>query len=492
MAPVRASSGRVPDLQVVTRKEMLDRLHATTNHILYKVPSAVGTLKSVIQENFPHSSDTLKEHVDFVTNILQLTSYAPYLKADIIALIIERLAKVDVQTQVDIEELEEDLQEELEDTLFKEVSTLVENEEDGAAAGDVSDSDDESVLEEFDDPAHKRLKELKDEVAKMDAMMDLLFAHYQPIFSKASIFDQEAALDQIIAMFTRTILPTYRSRHIQFLLFHFAQASEHLSERFVQALVSIILERNQPTMYKRSAAAYLASFIARGARVNRDLVQSIFNVLSKELNRLRNTHEQNHNCGPDLQRFGVYYTIFQALLYIFCFRWRDLLADELEDDNFDVEELQGRWPRVVVDTYSRNIASKMNPLKVCAPAIVNQFAVVSRQLQVLYINDKILMNKRIRLTGSTFGGSDGIALRESALTAKTGESVFQLDAYFPFDPYLLPVSKRWLNEEYNSWKPVPGMGFENQESDSEEEEDEEDEEEKEYDEPTETESVGSR
>jgi len=76
--------------------------------------------------------------------------------------------------------------------------------------------------------------------------------------------------------------------------------------------------------------------------------------------------------------------------------------------------------------------------------------------------------------------------RETALSAKSGEAMYQLDAYFPFDPYNLPRSKRWMEGDSLEWRPVPGMEFDDEEDSDSEEEDDEDEEE--YDEPTETES----
>ena len=34
---------------------------------------------------------------------------------------------------------------------------------------------------------------------------------------------------------------------------------------------------------------------------------------------------------------------------------------------------------------------------------------------------------------------------------------FQLDAYFPFDPYTLPRSRRWLEGDYVEWRGIPGV-----------------------------------
>ena len=43
------------------------------------------------------------------------------------------------------------------------------------------------------------------------------------------------------------------------------------------------------------------------------------------------------------------------------------------------------------------------------------------------------------------------------MTAKHGDRAHQLEAYFPFDPYRLPRSKKWLVGDYIEWRGVPGL-----------------------------------
>jgi len=47
-----------------------------------------------------------------------------------------------------------------------------------------------------------------------------------------------------------------------------------------------------------------------------------------------------------------------------------------------------------------------------------------------------------------------------------------LDSYFPFDPFLLKKSKRWIDGCYVEWKPVPGLEEEEEEDSDINEEDE--------------------
>lgn len=65
---------------------------------------------------------------------------------------------------------------------------------------------------------------------------------------------------------------------------------------------------------------------------------------------------------------GVFYAVLQTVFLIFCFRWRDLLKDEQDED----EELRGsgksakKWmPEMGV--IQRAVTSVLNPLKVRLP-----------------------------------------------------------------------------------------------------------------------------
>ncbi|KAM4054922.1 RNA polymerase I specific transcription initiation factor RRN3 domain-containing protein [Hirsutella rhossiliensis] len=123
---------------------------------------------------------------------------------------------------------------------------------------------------------------------------------------------------------------------------------------------------------------------------------------------------------------------------------------------------------------SVQIFGKLNPLKVCAPVIVEEFAKLAHRLNFMYIYPLVESNKRIRLSqylSSTY--ATGGALRDAGYEAQ-GESFHQLDPYFPFDPYQLPVSKRWLENDYVHWKSVPGLNADEDDSDGMEEDEERD------------------
>ncbi|KAI9680022.1 MAG: hypothetical protein M1817_005037 [Caeruleum heppii] len=444
------------------------RAHVAIKYLLRLIPSASNTLASLLPSIFPDSTATKSEHADFVRNLLRLVGYAPELKSDVLAIITERLVKIDVQVQNDLEYFEDEESEDLVTAAVRSKSEAVLGLE-----GDDADSDTESISsDESVDEETRRLQEVKANVQKMDIIMELLFEYYAPSFETPTSIECHDDFDLLLNHFSRIILPTYRSRHTQFLLFHFAQTSPLLIDAFAGTCIHLAFDHGRSAIAKQSAAAYLASFVARGSRVPGQVVHDVFDLIGAQLDSVRRDQEQLCR-GPDLRRYGTFYAMVQALLYIFCFRWRDLLLDAedyLEDEDptsFDGRDLT--WAPGVKDILTRTIYSKLNPLKICSPSIVNEFARIAHHLRFIYIFPLLETNKRLRLSASstsitsqarsTTAASSAYSIpeRETALSARKDEAHQQLDAYFPFDPYQLPVSKRWIEGDYVEWRGIPGL-----------------------------------
>ncbi|KAI9760637.1 MAG: hypothetical protein M1835_000124 [Candelina submexicana] len=475
LSNTQGATGRLPNLPIVRRPQYFSRTHMALRFLLQLIPSASGALSPILAATFPHPSDTKKTHVDYVKNLIRILEYAPELRANVLSLITERLVKIDVQIQIELEDLEEEAGE----NVIHGASLHVDDSK-GDIVSDTDESEVGSVSSEEDmDEEAQRIQEVRSNIAKMDAILDMLFTFYEPCFSKTRTNDSNKVFDLLLAHLTTIILPTYRSRHTQFLLFHFAQTSSQLVERFTGLCMTTARDDKRPTIVRQTSTAYLASFIARGAHVESHVVRDVFAHIGVLLERIR--FEQESACrGPDLRRHGLYYSLSQALLYIFCFRWRDLLAspeDYVEEDDpatFDGEELT--WSTGVKEILIRSIYSKFNPLKVCSPSIANEFARVANHLRFIYVYPLLETNKRLRLSQFLGYGHSASAYnqpsRETALSARKDEGQYQLDTYFPFDPYSLPISKRWIESDYLEWKGVPGLRDPEADVDSEMEADE--------------------
>jgi RNA polymerase I-specific transcription initiation factor RRN3 len=165
----------------------------------------------------------------------------------------------------------------------------------------------------------------------------------------------------------------------------------------------------------------------------------------------------------------------QALLYLFCFRWRDLIIDSETSrvDYDDPASYLGQdhdWMLGLKQGLTNNIFSKLNPLKVCSPGIVAEFAKLAHHLGLMYIYPRLESNKRIQLSQFVGAYSTGGALRDTGYDPQD-EKWTHLDPYFPFDPYQLPISRRWLEESdtYVPWTSIPGLNGVDEEEDDDDE-----------------------
>ncbi|KAI2710210.1 hypothetical protein CBS147332_5911 [Penicillium roqueforti] len=455
--------GRLPGYAVVTPSEMHTRVHMAMRHVLRLIPAGSGSLSPILSAQFPFDTDPASANIAYTRNLIHIITYAPELQSDILALITEKLVKVDVEIQVDMEDFEE----EVGDEFLHEID-------------DSDDDDDASVSsEDSEEDDMKGPKKIKDNILKVDGMIDILFEYFSPPFTSGTLDDKENALDLLLSHFQTIILPTYRSRHSQFLLFHFSQASPVLVDRFAATFVQLIFNKLQPNILRQSAAAYLASFVARGAHISGEVVRDVFDLLLTHLNSLRMDYEDSCR-GPDLRRYGPFYSTAQALLYIFCFRWRDLTTAAVDGDTAaQVDELepgQIAFPPNIKEFLHKCIYSRLNPLKVCSPAIVAEFARIANHFQFLYVYPLLETNKRIRVTAfRSISNLSDPRFNHVGREIRAGDHLgYQLDAYFPFDPYQLPRSRRWLEGDYVEWRGIPGLDGGNESDSGVDESDDED------------------
>ncbi|KAI9700466.1 MAG: hypothetical protein M1820_006765 [Bogoriella megaspora] len=453
-------------------KAVIDRrLHSTIKYLLRMSPSALTILSRIIAKMYPASDESRKMHINFANHALLLAEYVPELKSEILSTITDRLVKVDVEVQVEIDKRDDD------DIEESEILAEIPDDED-----EELDDDDDDLLDMGLTEDEERRKTLRESIGKIDAVMDILFSYYQgqmePSEDEKPNSKADDAVDALLSQFASTILPRHRSRHTQFILFHICQQNPKFADQFAGAATHLTSDTSRTSLVRTNAADYLASFVARGKRVAPTLVQEVLKMLLDQADDMRALHERNspiRTIRPDRTRYGLYYACVQALLYIFCFRWRDFVqnaedlvssipSEKASDLTAYPEPLENFadafiWVPDMKHRLSSHIYSVLNPLKVCAPGIVNQFAHIARATKFLYVYPLIEANKRVRLQlgGLSFGfaGADGGgrlgAAKEGVAGSDKGK---QLEAYFPFDPYILPKSKRWLDGDYLDWNDV--------------------------------------
>jgi RNA polymerase I-specific transcription initiation factor RRN3 len=450
--------GRLPGYPVTDRNAIYDRVHYALQYILELVPTAAtATLFPQLVAEFPHKSERKLEHTCYLANMLRVVEYVPALRNKLLSVITDRVIKIDIEIQVDLDELEDDEGDELEAELTgaslddKDLVTVNEDSDGEEDSQDLDPSDE-------DRPADN-VKSLKQTVDKLDSMLDLLFRYYAPYFDLSSTASKDPnylpasainTFEMLHSFFNTTIMPTYRSRYTQFLLFWAAQKAPRFSDHFCVSMVERAIDNTRPVGIRCAAAAYCASYVARAKLMPTKDVRAVVRILCRWLSEFVDVRSVDCRV-PDVNKFRPFYSVVQAVMYIFCFRWREL-QEEIEDDNFGTSEMC--WT-AGLNVMQKVITSPFNPLKICAPAVVDMFAKIANHTQFVFCYSIIEQNKRLG----------------------RGQEDMLLDSYFPFDPFLLRKSRRWIDDCYVVWTPIPGLEDEEEDSDDDEEDEEEDEEE---------------
>lgn len=466
----RSSAWAVDGFAPVTKERVQERLHQALQYLLRVFPAAHAVVGRVVAKKYPFETESTRVHLAYVENLLRLREYAPQLKTEIMDLITSHLVQTDVHMQTDLDDLD--------DNLTAMVALALKSSQAAAELrgdDDADESDAESVASDEDEDEFTKVNAVKESIEKMDFIMNMLFQLNEPQYAEPDSDEALETFSDLLSEFSNIILPTYKSRHTQFLVFHIAQKSERLMDAFCGTCINIAFESQRPLVLRQAACAYLASFVARGAHVPGHIVRAIFEVLGYHLDQMRTLYEASCR-GPDVRRYAAFYSLTQALMYIFCFRWRDLVAsvpeDVDEDDPSSYLDQDIEWAADVKDILRRNIYSRLNPLKVCSPGIVDQFALLAHRFRFMYVYPLIEANKRLRLSQFVSTAyANGGALRESGLDL-SDESWQRLDSFFPFDPYQLPTSKRWVDADYLQWQDIPGLNPDDSDDESDDEEEE--------------------
>ncbi|KAG6832183.1 hypothetical protein H0H92_004915 [Tricholoma furcatifolium] len=300
-----------------------------------------------------------------------------------------------------------------------------------------------------------------------------------------------AQFNILLSIFDRTILRTFKSRYTQFLLFWYTSLDPEFADIFQGMLVERALlpfskdgvtQTLTPIVTRAAAASYIGSFVSRASFVDRAgtrrVVGMLCNFLKKHLDETEEIlREEGSTAGVgSMAQHAVFYAVTQAVFLIFCFRWRDLLVDEDDDDEGTMHESGNKWvPHL--NPLKRVVTSILNPLKVCSSNVVTQFARVAHATDFLYCYTILESNKRSDYGPANAEGYDSTntpprlssALVPSMLDEGTNP---ELTTFFPFDPFRLPKSHIYIRGIYREWSSV-ALDEDDEEDEEEEEEDEE-------------------
>lgn len=265
-----------------------------------------------------------------------------------------------------------------------------------------------------------------------------------------------------------------------------------------------------PELTRAAAASYIGSFVSRATFVDREGARRVVGVLCDFLNVHLESVEEALRVGWATSGFvsaqgqhTVFYAVAQAVFLIFCFRWRDLVNDDMGDDDDEPKSyldsngmIGGRTRKPIngrkdkwmpeLGILKRVVLSVLNPLKVCSPNVVMQFARVAHATDFIYCYTILETNKRAEhgsltsrsgithfITPPHHRQTDGSTT--ITMNTKINPSMFilsvnpELNTFFPFDPYRLPKSNAFIQGVYREWSSV---AIQDEDDDDDNEEDE--------------------
>eukprot|EP01098_Paradermamoeba_levis_P015850 TRINITY_DN828_c0_g3_i2.p1 TRINITY_DN828_c0_g3~~TRINITY_DN828_c0_g3_i2.p1 ORF type:complete len:666 (+),score=208.21 TRINITY_DN828_c0_g3_i2:67-2064(+) len=397
--------------------------HKTLSRILALAPISGQILINILTSRFPYRKMDVETHTFYTKNLIQIISYFPMLRDRILLLIVEKLVQIDVEIKLDDDE--EDLQFDVE---------LEEKKHDTEA------------------------DETPEQANKLDQMMDLVFAFLRQNCALQTVSPSASSpknpsdqlFEILLFIFDTTIIKTFKSKFTQFLLFYLCSLKPVYSELFLAYLLNKLLDNSTSTLTKQLCVSYAGSFIARANYLPNALIQQTLGVffqwvddyLTKVGDTNTNTNasptkkphnsihitvdnattttttNNNSNLIPDAELHGVFYSICQFIMYIFCFK-QNLFEEGKEYKNL----------------IERMVRSPLTPTRFCLPSVVKEFCKGVESRNILKLSDLVSQSEKLLLPTKTVRGGDN-----------------QLESYFPFDPYLLKNSSKFITNIYTEWR----------------------------------------
>ncbi|KAJ1858863.1 DNA independent RNA polymerase I transcription factor [Coemansia sp. RSA 1853] len=460
-----------------------DNIHVLVQEIHRAIPTCGPSLVAALAESWPFRAIKANVQVVYVRNVLRCLEYAGGVRREVLQMVLNHVLQIDVEIQVELDDLESDEESEPEDTGVFEFededqsdADAKEDHDQSGAKGDESeesgsDSDSESESDSDADSVASDLGRArynaKKTVAKLDALMSTLLTwlerHCQVDEQTGEMSESTSRLFLLfLDLFDTVILPTFKSRYTQFVIFYLCAQNSEYSDVFLGTMVGNLGEPmrsahdRMSSVTKVSAAAYLGSFVARAKFLTPSVVRSVVGVLvqwantymdwfeEQDVQKQARTYAQALGAGApqaDIERHVVFFAVSQAILYMFCFRWRDLAESQSGGPIVETELDSVCWC-TELEGLQRVVFSRLNPLHACAPAVAQQFASVASQTNFMFCYAVLQQNRRNNVYAGDATQSPDLALRN------------KLDSFFPFDPMALPVSRQFIDGIYMEWQDV--------------------------------------
>ncbi|XP_003393653.3 RNA polymerase I-specific transcription initiation factor RRN3 [Bombus terrestris] len=347
--------------------QRLNHIHNVLQKILKVVPMSSKLLLQSLRARFPYIVHGTRTHEVYVYALIQILSYAPQLRSDILSLIINRLMVLDVN----IPRLE------------------IENEDDEDLMDDTSEYD--SILGNVNNVEENNITEtdkIHPTAHKLDMCMELILNYmYNCCFINGvlQVDCLRSLYFDILKIFETIILPTHASQYVQYIMFYICSFKTAVAEAFVDWLWRKTSDPNVPSIIRQSSVVYIASLLVAATFVTTGLVKVVQFKISKWIHDYINMQDHSNYIEDENKEHSVFYSVCEALFLIITKRHNDY--PDSKKYMLYLQELD----------LAKIITCKLNPLKACHPEIAHSFAEITRIYQLAYCYTVIENNTRNQL-----------------------------------------------------------------------------------------------
>ncbi|KAL5200021.1 hypothetical protein ABZP36_021224 [Zizania latifolia] len=380
------------------KKEIYSQLHGSLRMISDTVPLAPRMLKDIIDRSMPKLFDNKAKMVSFVECMLGLDNDR---MGDLIGALL--LAKVmDLLTELDVHISWEDvLQEEHNKGIF-----------------DMEIED----LDEDDDSLGKARFGGNACAEKLDGLMVVVCEHLKSCAEHGRLSKE---FDILKTIFRASVLRVHKSKFAQFIMFYACSLDPEICGlEFALFLTDIFTKKEEDPISRMSAVSYVGSYLSRARFISAD---TVVGVLKRLVDWCVDYCDFQNKLGMATKPINhqIFYSSCQTVMYILCFRLRSIMEyPNLKSQLFNMP-------------FGYILTHPLEPLKVCLPPIVKEFL---RQAKAAR-----LFNASVRMAFEDALESD---------LSKAFGGINRLDIFFPFDPYLLKESDRYMRPNFEFWSMV--------------------------------------
>eukprot|EP00808_Paulinella_micropora_P006586 g67088.t1 len=244
-----------PDVDSVT-EQMHSCVHQTLFRIMKLILTAPTRLYPELAAQYPHPRRDVGEQQMYVKNLLRVTESVPVLRDRILKLIVGQLILLDVEVRdqdADIEEAEEEK---------------------------VEEEEDEGLVFVLEDGKEDEGKTANTTANKLDTLICLLMRYFKLIEDEAAdTLLGDEVFNSFLVVFQEAILPTHKSRFVQYLLFYACSRKHHYAEMFLRRLLITMESPVKMEKLRRHCAVYIGSFVSRAKTLRRVTVVAAFSQL---------------------------------------------------------------------------------------------------------------------------------------------------------------------------------------------------------------------